>query len=47
MSYVRLEKGRFYLTVLGGGGTSQLCGSGIVDLIAQLYLNGMVDLRGS
>ena len=45
-SYVRLEKGRFYLTVLGGGEPRGLCGSGIVDLIAQLYLNGMVDLRG-
>lgn len=46
VSYVRLEKGRFYLTVLGGGEPRGLCGSGIVDLIAQLYLNGMVDLRG-
>ena len=23
-----------------------MCGSGIVDLIAQLYLNGKIDLRG-
>ena len=41
VSYVRLEKGRFYLTVLGGGEPRGLCGSGIVDLIAQLYLNGI------
>lgn len=46
VSYVRLEQGTFYLTVIGGGAPQGLCGSGIVDLIAQLYLNGLVDLRG-
>ena len=36
VSYVRLEKGRFYLTVLGGGEPRGLCGSGIVDLRGKL-----------
>ena len=47
VSYVRLEQGTFYLTVIGGGAPQGPCGGGIVDLIAQLYLNGLVDLRGN
>lgn len=46
VSAVRLENGTFHLTVLGGGTPKGLCGSGIVDLIAQLYLAGYIDLRG-
>lgn len=46
VSYVKLESGKFYLTVIGGGTPQGLCGSGIVDMIAQLYLNGKIDLRG-
>ncbi len=46
VSYVRMEGEKFYLTVIGGGAPKGVCGSGIVDLIAQLYLNGKIDLRG-
>lgn len=46
VSYVKLEDGKFHLTVIGGGAPKGLCGSGIVDLIAQLFLHGMLDIRG-
>lgn len=46
VSEVVLEDGSFRCTVLGGGTPAGLCGSGIVDLLSELYLNGMVDLRG-
>lgn len=46
VSYVKLQDDRFALTVIGGGTPKGLCGSGIVDLIAQLRLNGKIDLLG-
>lgn len=46
VSYVKLHAGHFDLTVLGGGAPKGLCGSGIVDMIAQLFLHGIIDLRG-
>lgn len=46
VSYVKLENGVFHLTVIGGGEPKGLCGSGIVDMIAQLFLNGRIDFRG-
>lgn len=46
VSYLKLHEGRFHLTVLGGGEPKGLCGSGIVDMIAQLFLHGIIDLRG-
>lgn len=46
VSYVKLENGVFSLTVLGGGAPKGICGSGIVDMIAQLLLNGLLDFRG-
>lgn len=46
VSYVKLEDSTFHLTVIGGGEPKGLCGSGIVDMIAQLFLNGRIDFRG-
>lgn len=46
VSYVKLQDDRFALMVIGGGTPKGLCGSGIVDLIAQLRLNGKIDLLG-
>lgn len=46
VSYLKLEDGQFHLTVIGGGEPKGLCGSGIVDMIAQLFLNGKIDFRG-
>ena len=34
------------LTVIGRGKVKGLCGSGIVDLLAELYLEGILDFRG-
>lgn len=34
------------LSVIGGGKVQGLCGSGIVDLLAELYLEGIMDFRG-
>lgn len=46
VSYVKIENGEIRLTVIGGGEPKGICGSGIVDLLAQLFLNGWVDIRG-
>lgn len=43
---VELKNGRFELHVIGDEEPKGICGSGIVDLIAQLFLNGWIDLRG-
>ncbi|MCD7883982.1 MAG: ASKHA domain-containing protein [Lachnospiraceae bacterium] len=34
------------LDVLGGGAPEGICGSGIIDLISELFLHGVIDLRG-
>lgn len=46
VSYVKLTEGKFDLRVIGGGTPKGLCGSGIVDLMAQLFLNGKLDFLG-
>lgn len=46
VSYVKLRDGAFDLTVIGGGTPRGICGSGIVDLLAELFLHGWVDIRG-
>ncbi|MDR1588596.1 MAG: ASKHA domain-containing protein [Oscillospiraceae bacterium] len=35
-----------YLTVIGGGKPVGLCGSGIIDVIAELFATGIIDGRG-
>lgn len=46
VQYVKLQGQEFLLDVIGGGEPKGLCGSGIVDLIAELFLHGWVDIRG-
>ncbi len=43
---VKLENGSFQLQVIGGEAPRGICGSGIVDLLAELFLHGWVDIRG-
>lgn len=43
---VKLENGRFIVDVIGEKEPVGICGSGIIDLIAELFLNGWIDIRG-
>lgn len=43
---VTTENGKLKAHVIGEGEAKGICGSGIADLIAELYLNGWIDLRG-
>ena len=43
---VTTENGRLKAHVIGETEAKGICGSGIVDLLAELYLNGWIDLRG-
>ena len=44
---VRIVDGKVHYTVIGGGEPKGICGSGIIDLVAQLFLAGMLDRRGN
>ena len=43
---VVIEDGQIHVHVIGETKPEGICGSGIVDLLAQLFLNGWIDLRG-
>ncbi|MGI6005997.1 MAG: ASKHA domain-containing protein [Ruminococcus sp.] len=43
---VRIQDGKFINQVIGGGKARGICGSGIIDLLAELFLNGWIDIRG-
>lgn len=43
---VKIENGKFQLHVIGEGESKGICGSGIIELLAELFLNGWVDIRG-
>lgn len=43
---VSLKQGVFECKVIGGGEAKGICGSGIIDLLAELFLNGWLDIRG-
>ncbi|MBE6927097.1 MAG: DUF4445 domain-containing protein [Ruminococcaceae bacterium] len=38
--------GRLRLSVIGGGKPKGLCGSGLIDAVAQLFLRGIVNAKG-
>jgi len=40
------RKGTFKVTTIGGLPPKGICGSGLIDLVAQLFLAGMIDTRG-
>lgn len=44
---VKICSGHFENHVIGDNDARGICGSGIVDMIAQLFLNGWIDLRGT
>lgn len=46
VEHVKLRNGEFVLSVIGDEVPRGICGSGIVDLLSELFLNGWVDLRG-
>lgn len=46
VQYVKLDGQEFSLDVIGDTEPKGICGSGIVDLIAELFLHGWVDIRG-
>lgn len=43
---VEISQGEIHLHVLGEESPKGICGSGIVDLIAQMFLEGWLDIRG-
>jgi uncharacterized 2Fe-2S/4Fe-4S cluster protein (DUF4445 family) len=40
------DSGRFHLETIGRKPPMGICGSGLIDLVAQLFLAGMIDFRG-
>ena len=38
--------GDIHFNTIGGGAPAGICGSGLIDLAAQLFLSGMIDLTG-
>jgi uncharacterized 2Fe-2S/4Fe-4S cluster protein (DUF4445 family) len=44
---VHIENGKFKLHVIGEGEPTGICGSGIVDMIAELFLNRWIDILGT
>ena len=42
---VKLKDGQFFVHVIGEGKPLGICGSGIIDLIAELFLNGWLNIR--
>lgn len=43
---VETREGALAVHVIGEGEPKGICGSGIVDLLAELFLNGWIDIRG-
>ena len=43
---IKIRGDRVELTTIGGAEPKGICGSGIVDLLAELYLEDIVDFRG-
>jgi uncharacterized 2Fe-2S/4Fe-4S cluster protein (DUF4445 family) len=46
VDHVRLQDGRWTYTTIQGAPPVGLCGSGLIDLVAQLHLAGMIDESG-
>ncbi|MDR0198515.1 MAG: ASKHA domain-containing protein [Methanomassiliicoccaceae archaeon] len=40
------DRGEFEFTVIGGGAPKGICGSGLIDIPAQLFLKGVIDKKG-
>ena len=46
IEYVRLTNDRLELQTIGGDSPTGICGSGLLDVVAQLRLNEIIDVRG-
>ncbi len=46
IEYVRLENGKLEIQTIGEEAPAGICGSGLLDVVAQLRLNDIVDQRG-
>ena len=46
ISAVRFSQGEFWYVVIGGGAPAGICGTGIIDLLAELLKSGVVDGSG-
>jgi uncharacterized 2Fe-2S/4Fe-4S cluster protein (DUF4445 family) len=46
IEHVRLEKERLEIQTIGGESPVGICGSGLLDVVAQLRLNGVLDKKG-
>ncbi len=46
IDHVKIEDGEVRYTVLGGGEARSVCGSGLVDAVAEMVENGIVDETG-
>jgi uncharacterized 2Fe-2S/4Fe-4S cluster protein (DUF4445 family) len=46
IEHVRLENGRLEIQTIGGLTPMGICGSGLLDIVAQLRLNNIVDRNG-
>lgn len=43
---VKIRDGNIFVHVIGNSPPQGICGSGIIDLIAELFLEGWIDIRG-
>ena len=43
---VKIRDGNIFVHVIGNSAPQGICGSGIIDLIAELFLEGWIDIRG-
>lgn len=43
---VRIRDGNIFVHIIGNSAPQGICGSGIIDLIAELFLEGWIDIRG-
>lgn len=43
---IQLKGGELEYTTIGGGKPIGICGSGLIDLIAEMFTNGVVDKKG-
>jgi uncharacterized 2Fe-2S/4Fe-4S cluster protein (DUF4445 family) len=46
IEHFRLTDNRIEFQTIGGGHAVGICGSGIIDITAQLFLNGIIDTHG-
>lgn len=44
--FIDPETKEFKYTTIGSGPPKGICGSGLIDLVSQLFLRGMLDIRG-